>query len=110
MSDDAPQVPDKLTGRCLCRALRYTTAEKPLVAGLCHGNRHRPQSGTAFSTVVFVHRRALTIIGETAVFEDIGTSGLRVFRPLLAALRFASDHRARPDARTLHDQGRDKAI
>ena len=51
MSDDAPQVPDT-----------------------------RPQSGTAFSTVIFVHRGAVSITGETAVFDDIGSSGLRVLR------------------------------
>jgi hypothetical protein len=51
-----------------------------MVDGLCHCNRCRPQSGSAFSTVIFIHRSALTITGETAVFEDIGTSGLRVLR------------------------------
>jgi hypothetical protein len=64
----------------MCGAVRYTIAEKPLVAGLCHCNRCRPQSGSAFSTVIFIHRSALTITGETAVFEDIGTSGLKVLR------------------------------
>ena len=46
MSDDAPQVPDTLTGRCMCGAVTYKIAEKPLVAGLCHCDRCRPQSGT----------------------------------------------------------------
>jgi hypothetical protein len=64
----------------MCGAVRYTIAEKPLAAGLCHCNRCRPQSGSAFSTVIFIHRSALTITGETAVFEDIGTSGLKVLR------------------------------
>jgi hypothetical protein len=80
MSDDAPQVPDTLTGRCMCGAVTYKITEKPMVDGLCHCNRCRPQSGSAFSTVIFIHRSALTITGETAVFEDIGTSGLRVLR------------------------------
>ena len=57
----------------MCGAVHYTIAEKPLVAGLCHCNRCRPQSGSAFSTVIFIHRSALTITGETAVFEDLGT-------------------------------------
>jgi hypothetical protein len=80
MSDDAPQKPETLTGRCMCGAVTYKIAEKPMVDGLCHCNRCRPQSGTAFSTVIFIHRSALTITGETAVFDDIGTSGLRVLR------------------------------
>lgn len=64
----------------MCGAVRYTIAEKPLAAGLCHCNCCRPQSGSAFSTVIFVHRSAITIAGETAVFDDIGSSGLRVLR------------------------------
>jgi hypothetical protein len=79
MSDDAPQKPETLTGRCMCGAVTYKIAEKPMVDGLCHCNRCRPQSGTAFSTVIFIHRSALTITGE-AVFDDIETSGLRVLR------------------------------
>jgi hypothetical protein len=80
MSDDLPQRPESLTGGCMCGAVRYTIAEKPLATGLCHCNRCRPQSGSAFSTVIFVHRSAVTITGETAVFDDIGSSGLRVLR------------------------------
>jgi hypothetical protein len=81
MSDNAPQVPDTLTGRCMCGKVTCTISEKPLVDGLCHCNRCRPQSGTAFSTVIFIHRKALTITGETKVFDDVGTSGLRVYCP-----------------------------
>jgi hypothetical protein len=80
MSDDAFQVPGTLTGRCMCGKVTYRISEKPLADGLCHCNRCRPQSGTAFSTVIFIHREALTIIGETKVFDDVGTSGLRVLR------------------------------
>jgi hypothetical protein len=32
----------------------------------------------AFSSVIFAHSNAITITGETAVFDDIGASGLRV--------------------------------
>jgi hypothetical protein len=80
MSDDARQVPDTLTGRCMCGAVHYTIAEKPFADGLCHCNRCRPQSGSAFSTVIFIHRSVLTITGETAVFDDVGSSGLRALR------------------------------
>src|ERR1700733_6917551 len=80
MGDAPSQIPESLTGGCMCGAVRYTITEKPLTARLCHCNRGRPQSGSAFSTVIFIHRSALTITGETAVFEDIGTSGLKVLR------------------------------
>jgi hypothetical protein len=80
MSDDAPQVPNMLTGRCMCGAVTYKITEKPMADGLCHCDRCRPQSGSAFSTIIFIHRSALTITGETAVFHDVGSSGLRVLR------------------------------
>jgi hypothetical protein len=80
MSDDVPQPPEMLTGGCICGTVRYSIAEKPNASGLCHCNRCRPQSGSAFSTVIFVHRSAVTITGETAVFEDVGSSGLKVLR------------------------------
>jgi len=95
MSDDLPQPPERLTGGCMCGAVRYTIAEKPLSAGLCHCNRCRPQSGSAFSTVIFVHRSAITITGETAVFDDIGSSGLRVLRRY--CLRCGSPLTTEPD-------------
>ena len=34
----------------------------------------------ALLDIIFIHRSAMTIAGETAVFDDIGTSGLRVLR------------------------------
>jgi hypothetical protein len=80
MSTDALQVPQTLAGRCMCGAVHYTISEKSLADGLCHCDRCRPQSGSAFSTVIFIHRSALTITGETAVFDDVGSSGLRVLR------------------------------
>jgi hypothetical protein len=63
-----------------CAAVRYAIAEKPLATGVCHCDRCRPQSGSAFSTVIFVHRSAVTITGETADMEDVGSSRLKVLR------------------------------
>jgi hypothetical protein len=80
MTDEISQPPEMLAGGCMCGAVRYTIAEKPLATGLCHCNRCRPQSGSAFSTVIFVHRGAVTITGETVDFEDVGSSGLKVLR------------------------------
>ena len=80
MTDDISHPPKMSAGGCMCGAVRYTIAEKPLATGLCHCNRCRPQSGSAFSTVIFVNRSAVTITGETADFEDVGSSGLKVLR------------------------------
>src|ERR1700722_11629696 len=93
MSDFAPQVPNMLTGRCMCGAVTYKITEWPMADGLCHCNRCRQQSGTAFSTVIFTPQR----------FDDHRRDGgLRRHRnertasvaPLLPTLRFATDHRA----------------
>jgi hypothetical protein len=46
---------------------------------LCHCDRSQPQSGSAFSTVI-IKRSTITLEGETAVFEHIGSSGLPVAR------------------------------
>jgi hypothetical protein len=45
MSDDLPQPPEMLTSGCMCGAVRYSIAEKPIASGLCNCNRCRPQSG-----------------------------------------------------------------
>ena len=80
MSDVSPQLPGMLTGGCMCGKVRYEIAEKPLAAALCHCDRCRPQSGSAFSTIIFVHRSAVTMSGNTATFQDVGSSGMKVLR------------------------------
>ena len=79
MTDEISQPPALSTGGCMCgesatplpKAARYRRLPlRPLPA----------QSGSAFSTVIFVHRSAVTITGETADTEDVGSSGLKVLR------------------------------
>src|ERR1700731_259203 len=80
MTEATSEVALPLTGGCMWGAGRYSVAEQPLAMGLCHCDRCRPQSGSAFSTIVFVHRSAVAMIGEVAQFEDIGASGRKVLR------------------------------
>lgn len=80
MSSNLPEVPSRLTGGCMCGAVRYDISERPMFGALCHCDRCRPQSGSAFSTVVFIKRSTFRLEGETTVFEDIGASGRRVGR------------------------------
>ena len=80
MSSTLPEVPSRLTGGCMCGAVRYEISERPMFGALCHCDRCRPQSGSAFSTVVFIKRSTLRLEGETTVFEDVGASGKRVGR------------------------------
>jgi hypothetical protein len=60
----------------MCRAVRYRIFGRPVVAGLCHCNRCRPQSGSAFSTIIIIKRSTFKLEGETAV----GNSQLTVER------------------------------
>jgi hypothetical protein len=80
MTENPSTPPQTLTGHCMCGAVSYKISTPPVAVGLCHCDRCRPQAGSAFSTVMFVQRNAFEINGETAVFEDVGSSGLRALR------------------------------
>jgi hypothetical protein len=80
MTSNRPEMPAELTGGCMCRAVRYKISEAPIATGVCHCDRCRPQSGSAFSTIVIIRRSAIEIEGETAAFDDVGSSGFRVAR------------------------------
>ena len=64
----------------MCGAVRYAIKSGPLGTALCHCDRCRPQSGSAFSTVMYVPRTSIEVEGQTARLADIGTSGLAVKR------------------------------
>ena len=80
MSQEVRALPEKLSEGCMCGAVRYRISGTPIVAAVCHCDRCRPQSGSAFSTVIIIKRSTIKLEGETAVFEDIGASGFRVAR------------------------------
>jgi hypothetical protein len=80
MADDQPNMPATLAGGCMCGAVRYKVSEAPVATGLCHCDRCRPQSGSAFSTIIIIKRSTFEMEGETAVFDDVGSSGLHVAR------------------------------
>jgi hypothetical protein len=78
--EETQQIPKALSGGCMCSAVRYRISAAPIASDLCHCNRCRPQSGSAFSTIIIIKRSTITIEGTTAVFEDTGSSGLHVAR------------------------------
>jgi hypothetical protein len=96
MTNSLPETPNSLMGGCMCGAVRYRISEKPVASALCHCNRCRPQSGSAFSTVIIIKRSTFQIEGQTTVFEDVGASGLRVGRRGCA--RCGSPLTTEPDA------------
>ncbi len=80
MADSPLKIPATLTGGCMCGAVRYRISAAPVATGLCHCDRCRPQSGSAFSTVIIIKRSTIEIEGQTAIFADVGSSGRSVAR------------------------------
>ena len=80
MTDGGPKMPATVEGGCMCGAVRYRISAPPIATGLCHCDRCRPQSGSAFSTIIIIKRSTFELEGETTVFEDVGASGQRVGR------------------------------
>jgi hypothetical protein len=71
----------KITGSCLCGAVRYETGAEPVLMGICHCKHCRKQSGSAFSMLVAVPKGSLALSGEPlAEFRDVGDSGQPVIR------------------------------
>jgi hypothetical protein len=71
----------KLSGGCLCGAVRYTSKSEPVVTALCHCKHCQRQTGGAFSVNVAIPKGSLEYTsGKPAMFEDKGESGMPVYR------------------------------
>ena len=54
----------ELKGGCLCGAVRYSTTAEPLTSTVCHCRDCQRFSGSAFGTLLYVPKEALTIEGR----------------------------------------------
>jgi hypothetical protein len=71
----------QISGACLCGAVRYTCAAPAVMTAVCHCTHCQKQSGSAFSVNVAIPKGSLQFTsGQTAIYQDQGTSGLPVFR------------------------------
>ena len=63
-----------LDGRCLCGSITYTSsADEPLLTGICHCSDCQRSTGSAFSIIVGVPLESLEISGESLkVFDTMG--------------------------------------
>ncbi len=52
-----------ITGRCLCGGVTYSVDAEPVWQGVCHCSNCQRQTASAFSVVVGVPSRALTVQG-----------------------------------------------
>ena len=75
----------KVSGSCLCGAIKYTSTAEPVMAAVCHCTHCQKQAGSAFSVVIGVPKGSLKITsGKTTVYSDKGDSGKAVNRHFCA--------------------------
>ena len=67
----------RISGGCLCGAVRYSSAAEPTLVVVCHCSTCQKNTGSAFSLNIALPRGALAISGDTlATYEDrSGASG-----------------------------------
>ena len=71
----------KISGRCLCGSITYSSDAEPILTVLCHCPHCQRQSGSSFSVNLAVPRASLKIESQTLrTFDDIGESGMPVQR------------------------------
>jgi len=70
----------RLTGACLCGAVRYTTTVASVAVTICHCRDCQRFSGSAFCALVGVPKEALTIDGAFKTFTSPGGSGMPILR------------------------------
>jgi hypothetical protein len=74
----------KITGGCLCGAVRYTADADPSSVTVCHCLDCQKFTGSAFAALLRASKDALTIEGTVKAFSSVGGSGnplLRHFCP-----------------------------
>ena len=70
-----------IVGGCLCGSVRYESEAEPVLTAACHCHHCQKQTSSAFSIFVVLPKGSLRMEGEAlAAFEDVGDSGLPVFR------------------------------
>src|SRR5260370_8865105 len=70
----------RMTGGCLCGAVRYEVHDVGTSIAICHCTHCRRQSGSAFSANLMVLETHYQQKGETKVYQDVGDSGQPVYR------------------------------
>ncbi len=94
----------KITGGCLCGAVRYKAEADPTGATVCHCRDCQKFTGSAFAALVRAAKDAVTITGSLKTFSSIGGSGnpiLRLFCPECGA-SIAEESAMRPDTIVLN--------
>ncbi|MDZ4086016.1 MAG: GFA family protein [Tabrizicola sp.] len=61
---------DKVTGGCLCGALRFNATGQPYRVGLCHCMDCRKNHGALFHASAIFPDTAVTLMGEVRTYRD----------------------------------------
>ena len=65
----------KLTGKCLCGAIKFTAdGEVPVMAN-CHCTACRQSTGSAFATLMFMKCADVTILGKPLTYQHSSDGG-----------------------------------
>jgi len=70
----------RISGGCLCGAIRYSAETDPAFTAVCHCKNCQKQSGTWASVVVGLPAGSLSITGPLKTFKDKGDSGMAIHR------------------------------
>jgi len=70
----------KITGGCLCGAVRYTAEADAVSATVCHCTDCQKFTGSAFAALVLVPKEALSVTGAWKTFTSLGGSGKPILR------------------------------
>jgi hypothetical protein len=68
-------VPRPLTGRCLCAGVTYSVDAEPVWQGVCYCSNCQRQTASAFSVIVGVPSKALTVEGSTLASFKTASEG-----------------------------------
>lgn len=71
---------NKITGGCLCGAVRYEIRETPKLQIACHCDSCRKSSGSAFVAAAVAPRAVTTMEGTVTTFAEKADSGREVSR------------------------------
>ena len=70
----------KLTGGCICGAIRYETAADPVVMVNCHCRDCQRATGSGYAPFVIVPKAAVKVSGQPRYYKTVGASGGAVER------------------------------
>ncbi len=71
---------NRLTGGCLCGAIRYECDSGPTFAGNCHCKDCQRSSGGPYTPAMFFRASAVHITGSPRYFQSRGDSGRMIER------------------------------